>query len=393
MPHPFSARSRFPLRKNRLAGLLEKKRRQRAPLIDLTVSNPVMAGFRHTPETMASALSSPANCEYQPDPRGSIEARIAVAQYYGVRGSPVDPENLILTCSTSEAYAFLLQLLADPGDAILVPRPGYPLLEHLSQLASVRIRPYSLRFDHRWSIDLPLLAKRLQRGARAVLLVNPNNPTGGYVSENEWNEIQEACAEANAAVVCDEVFFDYALGVSEPFQAIPQCSALTFFLNGLSKPAALPQMKLGWILAAGPPGLRKKALHRLEVISDAHLSVSVPTQTATPSLLQASGTIRQRILQRLRRNLTFLEKTLADHPARALPVEGGWQGVVQLPRVQTDEQWALELLRHADILLHPGYLYDMETEAMLVVSLLPPCDDFSEGVRRLSGYVRDRVDC
>jgi alanine-synthesizing transaminase len=392
MPKLFSKRSAFSLRKNRLTQLLEQVRRRGATPIDLTVSNPIEAGFRHSPETMALALSSPENCRYAPNPRGSIETRKSVAEYYGSRGATVDPENLILTCSTSEAYAFLLKLLADPGDAILAPRPGYPLLQFISQLENVRMQPYSLRFDDRWNIDISLLSDLLKTGARAVLLVNPNNPTGSYLSGLEWNEIQSACAETNTAVLCDEVFFEYPLGVSAPFQPIPHCKTLTFFLNGLSKSAALPQMKLGWILVAGPEPLCGEALDRLEVIADAFLSVSVPAQSAAPSLLQSSAALRDRIRRRLRRNLAILEEILTDHPARSLPVEAGWHAVLQLPRIQTDEEWALELLDSKGVLLHPGYFFEFDTEALLVASLLTPTEVFSEGIRRLADFVQARTD-
>ncbi len=168
---------------------------------------------------------------------------------------------------------------------------------------------------------------------------------------------------------------------------MPQCSAqaeaLTFSLGGLSKSAGLPQLKLGWIAAGGPPGLLAAALARLELIGDAYLSVGTPVQRAAGPLLAAGARVRTRIHDRVRANLDSLRAAAAGTPCTVLRVEGGWSAVVRVPATRSEERLVLELLEHDRVLAHPGYFFDFPREAYLVVSLLPPPAVFADGIARL----------
>ena len=362
---------------------MEERRRAGARILDLTESNPTRAGIEY-PADILSAFEDPRLLVYDPAPAGSREARKAVARYYAARGQHVTPERVLLTASTSEAYAYLFKLLTDPGDCVLVPRPSYPLFEFLADMESIEVRQYPLVYHGGWAIDPEALAGAVTERTRAVVMVNPNNPTGSYVKRAELAAIARLCAERGMAILSDEVFADYVL-TPDPERAdttgVEEC--LTFSMSGLSKIAGLPQMKLGWIVAGGPAALRAAAQERLEWIADTYLSVGAPVQCAAGKLLALGDAIQRRIRERTAANLCYARAALAGSAANILAVEGGWYITVQAPRIRSEEEWVLELLAREGVLVQPGFFYDFESEAYLVVSLLTAPEVFREGVARL----------
>ncbi len=386
----FSSRTNWSLRPNRLAELIEQRRRQGLPLLDLTESNPTRCGFSVDTQALLRALAHPRALTYEPDPHGMLSARQAVATYYSKRGASVEPEQLFLTTSTSEAYSYLFRLLADPGDNIMVPRPSYPLFEFLAGLNDLDLISYPLVYDHEWHTDLSTLEARLNPRTRAILAVHPNNPTGSYVKQHELDSLLGAAERNAAALIADEVFADYELHRDSrrvtTFAGVD--GALTFTLSGLSKISALPQMKLAWIVVNGPRELRRQALERLEVIADTYLSVSAPLACAVPVFLEARHPLQQQILGRVRSNLAWLDGQIApESPLSRLAIEGGWYAILRVPSVQCDDDWAVCLLNQEGVLVHPGHFYDFTSEGYLVVSLLPSPEVFQEGIQKILRYV------
>jgi hypothetical protein len=382
----FSSRTNWRLTPNRLARQIEGLRREGLPLLDLTEANPTRCGFAFDKQAILEALANPQALSYAPDPRGLLLARQAVAGYYAERGITLDPGQIFLTTSTSEAYSYVFRLLADPGDAVLVPQPSYPLFDFLAGLNDVRVIPYPLIYDQTWQIDLATLEQRLEARARALLVVHPNNPTGSFVRRRELAELVAICQRQDVALVADEVFADYFLG-ADPQRVVSHAAiteALTFTLSGLSKISALPQMKLAWLVVNGPSELLRSGLARLEVIADTYLSLSAPLALALPGLLETRRTLQPQILERVTRNLHFLDARLASgQPVSRLRVEGGWYAILRLPSIRTDEEWAMELARQDGVLVHPGHFFDLSSEGHLVISLLTKPEVFEEGIARI----------
>jgi len=374
---------------NRLSAAIDRRRAAGASLIDLTESNPTRCGFRRDESALRAALSAPSSLRYEPHPQGLRSAREAVAGYYAEAGIAVDPDSLFLTTGTSEAYTLLFKLLADPGDEVLVPTPGYPLLDVLTTLEAVRRVAYQLRAGEggTWSIDPEAVGSLLSTRSKAVVVVSPNNPTGSYLKRGEHRQLAGLCRRLGCALIVDEVFSDYASG-EDPERvrtAGHDGEALTFTLNGFSKLAGLPQVKLGWIQVSGPPEIAAAARERLAFLTDAFLSVSAGVQHAAPEIFATRGAIQGQILRRLQENEAALRRSLAPLPScRLLPREGGWYGVVEIPEAIVDEDLAVALLETEGVLVHPGYFYDFSSGSYLVVSLLPPEEKFAEGVSRLA---------
>jgi len=374
----FSRRLPWDLPRNPLSTLLDARHRAGTPVLDLTESNPTRAGFTYPAEQILAALADPRALLYHPSPRGLLSAREAISNYYSQRGREVPPSNILLTASTSEAYAYLFKLLADPGDEILTPRPSYPLFEFLAALESVKTRQYPLRYDGAWHIDFDALERAVTPRTRAIVVVNPNNPTGSFLQPAESDRLQALASNRGIAILLDEVFLDYGFAPT-PVPSPPK--ALTFSMSGLSKIAGLPQLKLGWIVADGPG--HPEALDRLELIADTYLSVATPVQLALPTLLSLSTALRDQIQKRTSANLAWLRSITAGSEFQALHVEGGWYATLQVPRTRSEEEWALMLLRERDVLVQPGFFFDFESEAYLVLSLLTARDVFEHGVRRI----------
>lgn len=381
----FSSRLDWAVAPNPLSRLLHNKRSGGAQVLDLTESNPTAAGFSYCSERVLAALADARLMRYEPAPAGIVAARAAVSEYYS---SSVPVERILLTASTSEAYGFLFKLLADPGDEVLAPRPSYPLFDYLGALDSVRVIPYPLIYHAGWAIDFEALRSRISARTRAIVTVNPNNPTGSFLKNEELSELRALCRTHDLAIISDEVFSDYGFE-DDPARVrslIEVEDVLTFSLSGLSKVSGLPQMKLGWIVAGGPELARKQAFDRLELIADTYLSVGAPVQWAAASLLGSRAEIQGQILARARGNLALLRNRIdADSPWRVLDVEGGWYAVLQAPRIHAEEDWVLTLLDRDNVLVQPGFFYDFEKEAFLVLSLLTPSEIFGEGVQRILG--------
>jgi hypothetical protein len=435
-PFRFSRRTAWERTPNRLAEVWTRRLASGKPSTDLTESNPTRCGFAYPEARILRALADPRGLRYEPVPRGLPGAREAVAIYLAAEvpgATPCSPDDLVLSASTSEAYGWLMKLLCERGDQVLVPRPSYPLFDFLAGLEEVTLVPYSLRREGRWGVDFESLAAAANSRTRAVIVVHPNNPTGSALTLAEADALADFCAARGLAIISDEVFLEYpfppALGVaSSPLlgpaateagmdssddaggnladgspprasrrdspaishhlhagSLAPRGGCLVFSLGGLSKSSGLPQIKVGWIRVGGPQELATEALARLEVIADTYLSVNTPAQWALPELLAAGRDVRDAIRARTASNLRWLESRARDAAWELLPADGGWYAVLRVPRTHTEEEWCLLLAEEEGVLLHPGFFFDFESEAFLVASLLPEETRFAEAMGRVLG--------
>lgn len=384
----FSSRLPATLEANEFTRILRGQKEAGAKILDLTQSNPTQASFSFDfldKETSFSHLPG----SYEPSAQGLEEARQAIGRYYIDSGhGRIDSADLLLTASTSEAYSYLLKLLTDPGDEILIPSPSYPLFDFLATLENVTPVRYSLepKVDGFWRIDFTLLELMISSLTRAIVVVNPNNPTGSFLTAEELRRLNKLCQTHELALIVDEVFLDYInpAAAAESFSVIANSDALTFALSGFSKILALPQAKLGWIHVNGPEELKEAAKQRLEFIADTYLSVGSMIQHAAAPLLAGRLDIQAQLLARIEANeRTLAAGTTLVHCRR----EGGWYAIIDLPDGMTDEACCLELLEHHSLIVHPGFFYDFAEANRIVVSLITPEEDFSQGLVILQSYL------
>ncbi|MBV9482492.1 MAG: pyridoxal phosphate-dependent aminotransferase, partial [Acidobacteria bacterium] len=369
----FSARTSWNLTPNPFSVAQREMLNAGKQILDLTASNPTRVGLNYDQAAIMAALTQAAGLDYDPQPTGLLAARQAVANYYREQHDvfSVDPSKIVLTSSTSEAYSHIFHLLCNPEDEVLVPQPSYPLFDFLADLSGVKLVPYSLFYDQQWQIDFASLYQAINHRTRAVLVVHPNNPTGSFAHRNDRSAFNLFCREYNLALVVDEVFLDYPHDGTARLTFASNHDVLTFTLSGLSKVSGLPQMKLAWMITSGPEDQVAAAVARLEIITDTFLSPSAPVQLAASMFLEQRKNIQPVLLNRMRVNLDELDRQLIAHPAcRRLDVEGGWYAVLRVPRTQSDEELAIQILRGCCVLVHPGHFYDFPQDGFLVMSLI-----------------------
>jgi len=381
----FSARTSWDRTLNLIAARLEMLGRRGTPPIDLTVSNPAECGLAPDEGWLRTVLASRRLGTYAADPLGQLVARQALARDQTRLGAHLDPGQLVLSASTSEAYGWLFALLCDPGDSVLVPAPSYPLLPFLAELSSVELRAFPLPEDPLGALDLEAMETIADETTRAVVLVSPANPTGWTLGEADQARMDALCARRAWALIVDEVFVEFPRrGRPARSVAAGPAEALTFALQGLSKSAGLPGWKLAWTAVLGPAPERDEALARLELIADAYLSASAPVQHALPELVTGSPSWRAAVAVRLDQNAQSLRDSRSvDAAWDVMPFAGGWSAVVRLPHTADESDVCLALLE-AGVQVQPGHFYDFPRGRWLVLSLLPAPGRFAEGVARMA---------
>jgi len=381
----FSRRTDWNFELNSISRALNGLRSRGTPMIDLTCSNPTHVQLPELDPDFLSVLSDQSNLAYHPEACGHSAARAAVARYYQEQGIDIAPSDIVLTAGTSEAYSFLFHILMDAGDEICFSRPGYPLFELLAGIHAAPWRSYRLDYmANRWCLDRDSLEVNVGRSTQAVVVVNPNNPTGSCLSPLETDAVYDICRRCGAAVICDEVFLDYPLDPSAALVSLAgRADHLTFVLGGLSKALGLPQMKLSWIVVSGPEDQKREALARLEMIADLYLSVNTPVQNALTQWLAQRTAIQERILRRIRVNWNHLGRVLEGTDIQRLQAQAGWGAILRLPTGCDEEDFCLNLLNKEHVLAHPGYFFDCEDGSFIVVSLLPEEQDFLRGLKKI----------
>lgn len=382
----FTRRTSWPLAANALSQRLEALRAAGTPILDLTESNPTRCSFAYS-DDLLEPLADSANLRYEPSPRGWLPARESICRCYAeAYDVVVEPSQIVLMASTSEAYSWLLRLLAEPGERVLAPQPSYPLFNYLADLNDVHLDAYPLVYRDGWQVDVERLRAAVRPDTRAIIAVQPNNPTGSCLNDQELDAIRRLSRERHLALICDEVFADYRYpeGAGRFRSAAGHGDILTFTLGGVSKALGLPQVKVAWIVVSGPTSLRDEALARLEMIADTYLSVNTPAQRALPRWLAQRQAIQRQILQRLLDNRRYLVEQVATSGAcQVLNADGGWYAVLRAPSVRDDEAFCLDLLERDHVLVHPGYFFDFPDPGYLVLSLLLPQKQFRDGAGRL----------
>jgi len=378
----FAKRTNWNLEANRLSAALAAHRAAGKPLIDLTVSNPTECGFHYDEDAILNALRNPAALKYEPNPRGLAGARDAVAKYCAEHGAVVSRDDIFLTTSTSEAYSYVFRTLCDPEDEVLIPEPSYPLFEFLADIQDVRLVRYPLVYDYGWQIDFHALEQAITPRTRGVIVVHPNNPTGHFCKAEEMRKLNEICASREIAIIADEVFLDFVLTDKRRPTFAANSGALTFTMSGLSKICGLPQMKAAWLIVGGAGSAKTEAIARVEVIADTYLSLNAPVQWALREFLRLRDEFEAQLMARVNENLAELDRQLAGQKlCSRLEVEGGWNAVLRVPAVRSDEELALELLAAKGVYVHPGHFYDFASEGYLVVSLITPGVEFAAGIK------------
>lgn len=364
----FSDRTEWPDGDNRISVLHQNLKKKGVEITDLTNSNPTQTSLKLPYREMLNTSEKPDLSKYHPDPKGSEEARLAVQRYYQEKNITVSADDILLTPGTSESYLFVLKLLANPHEEVIVQKPGYPLIEmltHIADVTPVLQTAYCLKSRQAVHPDLNKKA-----AIKALFTVQPQNPTGAGFSPDDMRVIAQNLRGKMTPVVSDEVFLDFNFGQNPRLCSwASQSDSPVIVLGGISKLLCLPQAKCSWILLCGPDKWKTEAMRRLEILSDCFLSGSPIIQSNVPHWFTFQDQIVETVNERLRRNYSILTDLCDEHPdIEVLSQPAGWSAVLHISH--DDEAFAFELLQKTGILINPGYLFDLDEKNCIVISLL-----------------------
>ena len=352
-PSPFELKKR---------SILNELRSAKKEILDLTVSSPMQIGLTFDIAEDLHYLAENPKWQFSaPDACGQLYAREAIAKYAGN-----DCEDIFVTSSTSEAYSALFRVFCEKGDFILTPNPGYPLINTIAELDGLNTHPYFLKPDFNkniWEIDLDSLDS-IPTNAKIFLLISPHNPTGHTPTEQEFEHILQFCEKNNLALIIDAVFNAYSS--KNNFQLKTKIPIFT--LDGLSKSAGLPHIKVAWINAIVPENQKQHIYDSLEYILDSQLNCSYLSQALCVRVLPRAGEYQEKVIERLKKNRAFLFNCFSQMGAKIIPSMGGWYQSFYFPNAD-DEELCLKLLKDKQILTYPGFLFDFE-DGWLVGSFL-----------------------
>lgn len=365
------------LEENEMSAILAEKTRKQEEIVDMTESNPTRADFR-------SLLGQ----SYDPDPQGTLPARQAVARHWRGTSVSLDPHDLFLTSSTSEAYACLFKLFCDPGDEILIPKPSYPLIEHIAYAEGCVPKKYDIVYAEGWFVDTASLARAVTEKTKALVVVHPNNPTGNYLGRSQMHALIDLAERQGLALISDEVFFEYPLseGTFTSFLELGKPRCPLFVLGGLSKRVGRPHHKLSWAYARGELG---EARSKLTWLLDLSLSVSAEAQSRLDETFLEGARAASEIHERIRTNHRALRDAVKPLlGVRVLENEGGWNAIVSLDARLSQETLAHRCLLEKNTRVYPGSLFELPLESSIVLSLLPHPEVFSQGLDRICDAIK-----
>lgn len=375
---------------NLLATIHKELLNKNVHIIDLTLSNPTKAGIKYPQKEISLAITNPQIFQYEPAPKGLYIARESIARYYFEKGFNVSPEDIFLVSGTSEGYSYILKLLCNPGDKILVPAPSYPLLDFIATLENVEIENFELKLssENEWRLELENISEKLDEKTKAILFVQPNNPTGTILNPMEAKILLEFCERHHVNLIIDEVFREFIFDHSKSVPLLFSDNIPVFVLNGISKTLGLPQLKLGWIIALFPNKYKTQMNEALEIICDTYLSVNTPVQVGLERLFYLKEEIVSNITQRITKNLEYAIIRLKNSPILKLyKPEGGWYIVIRYNIDIGSEKLAVELLKNTGVYVHPGIMFNFPEDRYLVISLLPLSSEFIEGLEKIIKFL------
>ncbi|TVQ29174.1 MAG: pyridoxal phosphate-dependent aminotransferase [Spirochaetaceae bacterium] len=373
--------------------------------IDLINTNYHDAELRYPADELARLCADfytqPARAAYSPDPAGAAATRAAIARWYAPRLA-IDSDAVVVTASASESYGHIFAALCPRGSKVLLPRPGYPLFEDVARRHAIRVGYYPLSGPS-WEPDVDAIEAAIDARTRALVLISPNNPTGRCIPTATAARITAACVEHDLLLVVDEVFSAYRYGPGESSHSGGQIAAATpearvCTINGASKLFAAPELKVSWIVVTGPDPARLAAIEALQIQNDLFLSAAPVNQYVVEQLLDTGADHTARIVAEVSQRRSAMIDALS-HLRSALPDTVTWcdpDGGIHLPLRLTvdgadDEQLAIELLERDRLNVHPGYLYGIDDQTVLIASFLPDPATIREGVSRLGERLRARA--
>ncbi len=365
-------------------------------ILKLNIGNPAPFGFEAPEEILQDVILNLPSAHGYGDSKGLLSARRAVAQYYQARGvSNVDIEDVYLGNGASELIVMSMQALLDNGDEVLIPAPDYPLWTAAASLCGGRALHYMCDESAGWLPDLDDLADKITSRTKALVIINPNNPTGAVYPREMLEGLVELARRHNLVLFSDEIYdkilYDGAQHVTVASLA-PDLLCLTF--NGLSKAYRVAGFRTGWMLVSGPTQHARSYIEGLDILANMRLCPNVPTQYAVQTALGGHQSINDLVLPggRLLDQRDTAWRLLNEIPGVSCVKPKG--ALYAFPRldpevhpIRDDERFVLDLLRQERLLVVQGTGFNWPAPDHFRVVTLPRVADLEEAIGRIGRFL------
>jgi alanine-synthesizing transaminase len=367
-------------------------------IIKLNIGNPAPFGFEAPDEILVDVIRNLPHAQGYSDSQGLLSARTAIVQHYQERGiDSVGVDDIWLGNGVSELITISLQAMLDNGDEVLIPAPDYPLWTASTSLAAGRPVHYLCDESDGWQPDLDDLRSKITERTKAIVVINPNNPTGAVYGEQLLREIAALARQHSLVVMADEIYDKilYEDAVHVPFAGVaPDVFTLTF--NGLSKAYRVAGFRAGWMMVSGPKRHATSYLEGIALLANMRLCANVPAQHAIQVALGGRQSIRELILPggRLLEQRDTAIRTLQKIPGVTCEVPKG--ALYVFPRldpevypIRDDQRFVLELLRTQHVLVVQGTGFNWPQPDHLRIVTLPRSDDLEDAIGRIGEFLSD----
>jgi len=365
-------------------------------ILKLNIGNPAPFGFDAPEAILADMIHHLPEAQGYSDSRGIYSARTAVANYYQTHGLDTHVDDVYIGNGVSEMISMVLQALIDDGDEVLVPAPDYPLWTGAVSLQGGRPVHYRCDEDNGWNPSLEHIESLITPATRALVIINPNNPTGAVYSEATVKGMVELAREHDLVLLSDEIYekilFDEAVHHHAATAAGDDVLCLTF--SGLSKAYRVCGYRAGWVMVSGPKELATDFLEGLTLIANMRMCANVPAQHAIQTALGGYQSIEELIVPGGR---FYEQSSLADRLLNEIPGVSSVRprgALYCFPRldpavypVEDDQQLVIDLLRAKKILVTHGTGFNWPTPDHFRMVTLPDVAVLEEAIGRIADFL------
>jgi len=365
-------------------------------IIKLNIGNPQPFGFETPPEILVEVVRNLPTSQGYSDSQGLVSARTAVVQHYQERGIDItDVDDVWLGNGVSELIQVALNALLDEGDEVLIPAPDYPLWTAATSLSGGKPVHYLCDESSGWMPDIEDMRSKITKRTKAIVIINPNNPTGAVYSPEVLRKIADLAVEHGLIVMADEIYDKilYDDAVHTTFATIaPDVFTITF--NGLSKAYRLAGFRSGWMVMTGPRRHAASYIEGISMLTNMRLCANVPAQHAIQTALGGRQSIRDLVLPggRLLEQRDAAIKTLRSIPGVSCVEPKG--ALYVFPRldpevypIEDDRKFVLDFLRAERVLVVQGTGFNWPTPDHLRIVTLPWAADLVEAIQRLGNFL------
>ncbi|MEY5058648.1 MAG: pyridoxal phosphate-dependent aminotransferase [Actinobacteria bacterium] len=369
-------------------------------IMKLNIGNPHPFGFEAPPEILVDVIRHLPQSQGYSDSQGIRSARTAVVQHYQERGIDItDPDDVWLGNGVSELIQLALNALLDEGDEVLIPAPDYPLWTASTSLAGGRPVHYLCDEEKDWNPDLEDIRSKISKNTKAIVVINPNNPTGAVYSREVLRAIADIAVEHNLIVFADEIYDKilYDGAVHHTFAELAP-DALVFTFNGLSKAYRLAGFRSGWMVVTGPRKHAASYIEGINMLTNMRLCANHPAQYAIQTALGGRQSIKDLVLPggRLLAQRDAAVEALNRIPGVSCVVPKG--ALYVFPRldpevyeIKDDRRFVLDFLRAEHVLVVQGTGFNWPRTDHLRIVTLPWAKDLTEAIGRLGNFLSTYV--